>query len=171
MKCFAFIAVVALALVACQGPVAPEGPRVLPGSGGVEGPEGPPENPDPLLPTGSTLRGSYALGFDASASSQTSSTSWSYGFTLASRPQAHFIAQGAAIPAECPGTGADPQADPGHLCVYEVDTNSNTTGKNVCSEGGCPTSGEWGAWVLAQSIGAGSVLSRGSWAVTALPAS
>jgi len=163
MKLCVLTAIVALALVACEGPVGP--------TGGVDGVQGPPGKLDPPSLGGSTLRGSYALGFVATASNQLNSTSWSYEFTLASPPQAHFIALGAATPAECPGTGEDPQADPGHLCVYEVVTNSNTTGKNVCSEGGCPSSGEWGAWVLAESIGAGSVLSRGTWAVTEFPAS
>ncbi|WP_162599833.1 hypothetical protein [Nocardioides solisilvae] len=43
----------------------------------------------------------------------------SYGVTLAAPPAAHYIRTGDPVPAGCSGTAAAPNAEPGHLCVFE----------------------------------------------------
>ncbi len=135
----------------CTGPTGPAGPQ---------GPAG------GILPSGSTLRGFFGLGWTADAPGEFHETSIAFGFTLASAPTAHFIPVGTAPPAGCPGTSANPQADPGHLCVYE-DNTGNTASKSVCSSFVCPGATPWGAQYRAFSVGAGSAWTRGTWAVTA----
>ena len=65
---------------------------------------------------GKTVRGVFALECDGSPC-EAGDISFIYGF--ASAPTPHYIMQGSAPPAECPGTVANPRARPGHLCVYE----------------------------------------------------
>ncbi len=157
---------------ACEGPIGPAGTDGANGTDGAAGPQGPtgpdgpPGNPGPPLPTGSTVRGFFGIGFTADAGSEYHETYIAFGFTLASAPVAHFIAQGAAVPAECPGTSGDPQALPGHLCVYE-DNSGNVTGQDVCSSTLCPGSTPFGSQYRVFSLAAGLVWSRGTWAVTA----
>jgi hypothetical protein len=118
------------------------------------------------LPAGATIRGFFGMGWTADAASEFQETYLAFGFTLASAPTAHFIPSGGTPPAGCPGTSANPQADPGHLCVYE-DNTGNTTSKNVCSSFGCPGATRWGAQYRASSSAAGTAWTRGTWAVTA----
>lgn len=122
--------------------------------------------PGGTLPSGRTIRGFFGLGWTAAAAGEFQETYLTFGFTLASVPTAHFIPFGSSPPSGCPGTAADPQADPGHLCVYE-DNTGNTQNKNVCSSHSCPGATRWGAQFRANSTGGGNAWTRGTWAVTA----
>jgi hypothetical protein len=83
-----------------------------------------------------------------------------FGFRFAAEPVAHLIQMGDPAPAECPGTAVLPEADPGHLCIYE-DSVTNT-------QGIMPNSVEvTGATIFILSDAAGSFFSFGTWAATA----
>ena len=52
----------------------------------------------------------------------------SYVYALDSLPEAHFIPYGTTPPPQCPGQASFPEADPGHLCVYEQDRENIADG-------------------------------------------
>ena len=54
-------------------------------------------------------------------------TSVSFVYALAAAPAVHFVRQGTAAPAQCPGNATFPQATAGNLCVYETE-RLNTAG-------------------------------------------
>ena len=156
--------------------VSVRGPRGLTGATGVTGAKGDKGDtgdkgdkgdPGPFLanlPSGQTIRGAYYILSTATAGGQYASDSISYVYPLSSAPATHFITSTAIPPAQCPGTNANPQASPGHLCVYEgsmsnsggrgIDTNSLVTGKQ-------------GAVLYTASSAVGTFWSLGNWAVTA----
>jgi hypothetical protein len=118
------------------------------------------------LPTGATLRGTFGHSFTATAAGQFSATAVAFGFVLSAAPTAHFIALNAVAPTGCPGTATNPQADAGHLCVYESNVG-NATGQGVCDQSNCPGATPVGFHFIYASVGVGTSFSRGAWAVTA----
>jgi len=156
-------------LIACEGPTGPEGPQGpqgVAGPEGIQGPQGEPGNPGPALPSGSTVRGFFGVGWTAAAGGEPMANDVAFGFTLASAPTPHFVVVGGTPPAECPGSAADPQAAPGHLCLYEGAVG-NVGGRSICNFNSCPAATQWGAYYIATSSAAGQAWSRGTWAVTA----
>jgi hypothetical protein len=145
-----------------QLPRGAKGDKGDPGAPGAQGVPGP--FPD-TLPSGKTIRGRWGMGFTASAGGQYFESHISFVYPLAAAPTAHFIASGNPPPAGCPGTAANPQADPGHLCVYE-DNDGNRSSTLVCSSGLCPGADKYGAQLRTNSAAAGGVWTRGTWAVT-----
>jgi hypothetical protein len=113
------------------------------------------------LPRGKTIRGSWVIVDTAAAVGSQDQTPISYGFRLASAPARHYIQVGTPPTAECPGSGANPRAQPGHLCLYET-FNGNTSSRGVQAVSD-PRSG---AEVFASAAGAGNYFTFGSWAVT-----
>jgi hypothetical protein len=100
------------------------------GATGAQGAKGDKGDPGPLpdtLPSGKTLRGAWGGGVTVTAGGQVFETSISFAFPLASAPTIHIIQAGGVPPTQCPGTAANPQADPGHLCVYVRVANNGTT--------------------------------------------
>jgi hypothetical protein len=93
---------------------------------GAVGPKG---DPGPLvttLPSGATMRGAYTYaGRKTTGYSPTHALS--FPFALPAEPTLHLIALGESSTTECPGTADDPQAMPGHVCVYETRNDSATT--------------------------------------------
>jgi hypothetical protein len=87
----------------------------VPGAVGAPGPAGP--LPD-VLPAGKTLRGSYE---DQAPNGGLVDELTSFAFPLATAPASHLWLLGNSNPdpVHCTGSPADPQAAPGHLCVYE----------------------------------------------------
>jgi len=73
------------------------------------------------LPNGITVRGDYAIGrFDGGAADNGFSVdAVQFGFRFPAPLQGRVIRFGVAPPAQCPGTAANPEAQPGNLCVYE----------------------------------------------------
>lgn len=119
---------------------------------------------------GSTIRGSYAVIFWATASGNEGISAMSFGTTLAAPPQVHFVTGGATRPAECPGTDLAPEALPGHLCVYETSATNRELSCNITATGGtwtCDAADAYGAAVYVVSSDAGRTFSVGTWAVTA----
>ena len=148
------------------------GPQGAAGTQGVQGIQGAPGPfPDGDLPTGKTIRGTYALG-----AGSTDSFAWghiSFGFVLASAPAPHWIAAGANPPAECPGTVANPQAQAGHLCVYEDAGGFGNVGPRWIFSPTLPggpqdQTSRYGAGLfMTRGAAASDFWSYGSWAVTA----
>jgi hypothetical protein len=142
-------------------------PGQLPrGERGEPGERGPAGDPFPAtLPTGKTLRGAYYVLGTASAANQDDGSGYSFQYTLASAPAAHLVAAGATAPPECPGTAAQPEAQAGHLCVYEA-ARVNGTVEVLRPDTGSAGSSEEGFLVGIRSAASGDFYSRGSWAVT-----
>ncbi len=118
-------------------------------------------------PAGVTLRGNYAL-------SQTGSTNFAvnaFSFTLrlSAAPVPHYINVGAVPPADCPGTALNPQANAGHLCVYEANA-TNTTNRGVFNAesagGSIGFASREGSGIFMYPATTSQAYVWGSWAVT-----
>jgi hypothetical protein len=130
-------------------------------------PAGPTEFPA-SLPSGKTLKGTFAGREFAPGAGQDLQIPITFTFGLEAAPTTHYIPSGATPPAACPGTPEDPAAAPGHLCVYESAPALNATGHVFDPiSGALDTASRWGAGVSATAAGAGDFRVRGSWAVTA----
>ncbi len=122
---------------------------------------------DGIARRGTTIFGTYAIRAVANPDIQ---DNISFGLTLASAPTPHYINFGTAPPAECPGTPSSPQAQPGHLCVYEGAAPINSNNRRVFDPvgGNDNETQPFGAGVAATATTAGQdTRVRGSWAVTA----
>lgn len=71
------------------------------------------------LPSGQTLQGSFGIDFVAAGANNEGISTFSFSPRLASAPTTNLIISGGSSTMNCPGTAADPQAAPGHLCLYE----------------------------------------------------
>ena len=153
------------------GPQGPAGPRGERGEKGEKGDKGEPGPITGTLPSGVTLRGTFALRQELPAAGREGQTQIAFGFSLAAAPTPHYIAFGTAPPAECPGTPTDPKANPGHLCIYEGAAPINSTNRgefDPSSPGGTENvATTYGAGVFMDATAAGDTRIRGSWAVTA----
>jgi hypothetical protein len=140
-----------------------------------------------VLPSGKTLTGVYSVTGVATAADQYADSPISFGYQFASAPSVVVVGisdtptQAAA--AGCPGTAADPKADPGKVCVYEM-ARENTallagTGTLVEAGGAAAqvggykpantpwgTATKYGTIVEASSAAAGQFASNGTWAAT-----
>lgn len=121
------------------------------------------------LPSAVTLRGFYEVDTYTIGPGPDSvyHGTISFGSSVASAPTAHYIASGQSAPAECPGSVEQPEAQPGHLCLYEngrlhVDqaTVATTAGDNYQATFGAIVS-------VTPSLGSGHMELHGTWAVTA----
>ena len=141
------------------GPAGPAGPQGPKGDTGTQGATGEPGPFPGTLPAGKTLRGTYAIG---GASGQSFAfDNISFGFTFASAPNARFVLVGAAPPAECPGTSANPEAAPGHICVYErYQSNRGALSRDDAGPN------KQGTALYATPAGAGTYYTVGVWAAT-----
>jgi hypothetical protein len=93
----------------------------------------------------------------------------SFGFSIGPDfPVVHYLAPGEAPPAECPGSTTNPQALPGHLCLYAslVQNVSEVCVFNPNNDN-CAQTSLRGFGVAITSAGAGGYWAQGSWAVTA----
>lgn len=135
---------------------------------GPKGEQGPPGPFVDVLPSGRTLRGAYAVGTHPTGPGQALTGVISFPFPLEAAPQPHVVGLGGQAPTECPGNANNPQAAPGHLCVYEAQ-KSNTQGPpQTCSFEGCPSITRWGGGIqIFADADPGPFNSAGSWAVTA----
>ena len=146
-------------------------PGQLPrGEKGETGATGAPGSLPDTLPSGKTLRGMYRMESDGDNTGSPNpgvvlaacctADSITFAFPLVAAPAKHFIPDGGAADPACPGSAASPQANPGHLCVYE------NTRSNVLNAGVVNTT-RYGADLFADSVAIGGYLSGGTWAVTA----
>lgn len=122
--------------------------------------------PGGKLPAGKTVRGAYMMGGTAAAGFDLGTGEIAFGYRVfKAAPVTHFINTGSTPPAVCPGTHLNPQAAPGHLCVYErIQLNAGV--RNVTGPGGDGTSYAFGTGLFVRSAAAGHYYSIGSWAAT-----
>ena len=144
----------------------PAGPKGDPGATGAKGDKGDKGDPGPLvatLPRGATLRGMYAWADRSAAAGYSPVVPLSYQFPLSSSPTINVIAVGGASTAAGPGTSANPQAAPGHLCVYQSRNDGNQTFQ-VLNE---VEAGRFGAVLYFPISPSTDYEYEGTWAVTA----
>ncbi len=110
------------------------------------------------LPAGTTVRGNFYIVDTSGGGSFGGDIS--FGYRLPSAPFTHYIKDGDPVPAGCSGTVADPEAAPGHLCVFEYTAVNVTADRGIifptrqCSglrmEGGTATgtSYAYGTWAV-----------------------
>jgi len=119
------------------------------------------------LPGGVTLRGVFALGGEQDAFL---AHGVDFGYTLVGAPTVHYIASGGSA-AACPGSAADPSADPGHLCIYETSRIAiKPGGVDVVSGAGSSGAASPFGFLLAVqpfNLTGQNPFVYGSWAVTA----
>jgi hypothetical protein len=153
-----------------QGPGGPAGPTGPQGPKGETGPKG--ENGKDgtigfteTLPSGKTLKGmwSFTTATEPSFKATFGETAVSFVIPLASAPATHYLKAGEQETPACPGTAAEPKAEPGSLCVYaaaERDVSTNPIGVGQVTTFG-----------FRLTLSAGSAepggIALGSWAVTA----
>ncbi len=144
------------------GPAGLPGAPGLPGTPGLPGPPGVTGAVGGLLPSGATLRGVYEADSSVSPHHQ---TVVSFGYLLSEPLPEEVVIKGTPATAHCPGSVANPQAAPGHLCVYT--SLGTTVGSNVIAyDVETAFGGETGhtGMIIYTSNGA---FSQGTWALTA----
>ncbi len=164
-----------------QGPAGPAGPKGDTGAQGPQGKEGSEGKEGPegkagkdgktgftdTLPSGKTETGSWFL------SSASTIISLPFNIPLANpigEANVHYVA---ASTSDCPGSAADPQAEEGHLCVYE-EFNSGTPPTTFIWDPATEVGGE-SFFPKAGAATSGAILAGpgyegvafGTWAVTA----
>ena len=102
----------------------------------------------------------------------TTHSAQSFGFRLSAAPIVHYITAGTTPPPDCPGSVTNPQANPGHLCAFEVHVQNATGFRGICNPEvkGCPAgaaSREGFAVYAAITTPGEGMYVFGSWAVTA----
>lgn len=164
-----------------EGPQGPQGKEGAPGKAGEDGEAGEPWVPDNTLPSEATETGVWNIsplaagGVPVTARAE---TDLSFSIPLENEIPAanvHFEPAGGFTGADavaCPGSAAEPEAEPGHLCVYlafEEATEWESLGNesiikvnNSQLTQGASRSGA----ILLVFVGAETRL-RGTWAVTA----
>ncbi len=145
------------------GPQGPAGSRGVPGDRGPEGPAGPLLE---TLPSGKTLRGTWAYaGRKVTVNGYVPVTTVSFAFPLAAPPDDDPIVMpiGAQPNAACPGSFFEPQAAPGKICVYVRRDDGNL---GVRTDSGPMT--RFGVQIFPVSLAADqNTGADGTWAVTA----
>lgn len=145
----------------------PQGPR------GVQGSQGPQGAPGPLaqtVPTGVTIRGTWGFRTHIAAG-QTFGIAVSFPVAAPTEPIPEIVPAG-IVTTNCPGTGADPTAAPGHLCVYRRFSQNIVNGATRITDAAGTTNRatRFGFGVedtAAGSSGVGTVIDGGTWAYTA----
>ena len=158
-----------------KGPAGPVGSKGDTGAKGDAGATGPPGPVNGDLPSGTTLRGIYAIRLD----NATTPSGWvpiSFGLRLPSDPAVHIVPAGGPKPLQCAGTIYMPEAAPGNLCIYRGFENGMAAPVAYrMAEAAFPddvggqaeVAGRVGAYLDFGLVGASAHLARGSWAVTA----
>ncbi len=109
-------------------------------------------------------RGTYFAGGNGGASTLISGGGISFGVTFSAAPVAHYITFGSPVPAGCSGTAAAPNAEPGHLCVFETLVSNMGANRGTLNSGGGLGSTPFGAGVFGFTAAAGQGFMLGTWA-------
>ncbi len=113
-------------------------------------------------------RGTYSATGDTSAANRPVTDNINWGATFSAAPTVHYMKAGDPMAAGCSGTVANPNASPGHLCIFEA-TAVNAGTRDVDNANGFhPFASPFGANILVYSVAAGSVFAYGSWAARPL---
>ena len=114
------------------------------------------------LPSGTTIRGSYGEIDDSAADSlgRASYSPISFGYSIPNLTP-HYISVGQPTPQGCTGDAKNPGAQPGHLCVFEMNSFNSSNPQIILL-------GPAGALVTWQPNNTGNaIMAFGSWAATA----
>jgi hypothetical protein len=163
-----------------KGDTGPQGPQGPQGPEGAKGPEGSPWTAGGTLPSGATETGTWSFEA-ADPAFNLIKTNISFSIPLAGPLPASNV-HIAPEPTNCPGTVTEPEAAPGHLCVYSAElqkadfiSNLEPNFKSIrplaggTAVGGSDSIGAklvFGA-TSEGTAGEGSNYGIGSWAVTA----
>jgi len=150
------------------GPAGPAGAAGAKGDKGDKGDDG--DNGEAgdiftaeTLPPGETLRGYFNVLDNEPETGDVSARAISFAIPLASPPTIHYIKASQAPPADCPGSDDEPEASPGHMCIYESVAFNGGANRNSLAP-----HGRYGTTVWSNAASAASTLEvRGTWAVTA----
>jgi hypothetical protein len=155
------------------GPAGSPGTAGVKGETGKEGPKGEAGAPGGffgVLPSGQTMRGTYAA--EGSSSQGQYRTAVSFLLSLPSPPTAiHYIEVGETDPSGCTGgTVSNPVAAAGNLCIFEGKSTGNASNRGevnpVNDEAPDISMPVYGFGVYA-SCETGTCVVEGTWAVTA----
>lgn len=155
-----------LAKAGARGPAGPKGDT---GAKGDAGPAGSAGAAGPLLdalPSGKTLRGTYAASGVAAAAGETVRDAPSFAFPVNGDWTPHVIPVGGPSTSTCPGDVDSPQAASGHLCVYQGFSNATLVVDSPSTTGATPSATRYGWIAQITSTAAGGYQSRGTWAIT-----
>jgi hypothetical protein len=148
--------------------IGPEGQRGEQGERGEQGAQGPAGGFTAQLPSGETMMGTWGGEFKPTAANQNFGTTVTFPFALSAEPTVHIVEQSAAAPAECPGTAANPAAQAGHLCLFELNAFNRAALTTYNPSTASINGSKYGFLVTFNSGGGSSVsLSYGTWAATA----
>jgi hypothetical protein len=114
------------------------------------------------LASGETLRGVYGLEAESLGAVQ---TAISYPLALSAPPSFNYLPPEAPATASCPGTVDQPEAMPGHLCVY-ARSQVNVLGVLIDFPAEFD-SARYGVIVVGATGGNVDAVIKGTWAVTA----
>jgi hypothetical protein len=157
-------------LTGATGPQGSQGPQGTQGPQGVKGENGAPGGFIDTLPSGKTMRGTYAM--ETSSGGQYR-TAVSFLLSLPSAPtegHIHFVKEGEGVPAGCSGTLASPGAAPGNLCVFEgfqFGNEANRGEVNPINDDAPDKSMPVYGFGVYSSCETTSCVDEGTWAVTA----
>ncbi len=111
------------------------------------------------------LRGSFFAGGTSPAGSVLiSGGAISFGVTFSAAPTPHYIPVGAPVPVGCLGDANNPDALPGHLCLFETLATNVTANRGTLDNSGGIGSTPFGAGVFGFSVAAGQAHMLGTWA-------
>lgn len=117
-----------------------------------------------------TMRGEWSVIFPAASASSEGTSSISFPRQLPSAPSAvatNVIPVGGPPTANCPGSVADPQAAPGHVCLYErVRSNADSVRLWSAVTGQYEQASTVGFGIISNATAAGNVYTYGRWAVS-----
>ncbi len=122
-----------------------------------------------FAPKPGLIRGTYfAGGTSPSGSILLSGGSISFGVAFSAAPTPHYISIGDPVPVGCSGTAEAPNADPGHLCMFETRAENVTSNKGPLRPDGGVGTTPFGAGVFAYTVAAGQGAILGTWAARPL---
>ncbi|MDC0359078.1 collagen-like protein [Oligoflexia bacterium] len=158
-----------------KGDTGDSGDQGVKGDKGDQGDKGDRGADGPLvssLPSAVTIRGDFYASMQALGAGQVVFDSHSFGFEFSTAPAAHYMRANLPPTSVCPGTPSQPEAAPGHLCVYENSSFAPgdvgiTSGLEFSPTNGTLVASRFGFAVYARSQVAGIFYVRGTWAATA----
>jgi len=152
------------AAVGAKGATGPAGAKGDTGPAGAKGATGPAGPFPTVLPSGITVRGSWAAGGPSpGGAGGTAYGSISFGFAFASAPTFHYVPGPVSVPAGCSGgSNVNPTAQRGNLCLYSNGFPVNTNGPVVVG-----AASAWGTLFTVSSINPTFLFADGgTWAAT-----
>lgn len=119
-------------------------------------------------PVEPVYRGTFSATGDTAGAGRPVSDSINWGATFSVPPTVHYMKAGDPLAVGCSGTVSNPNASPGHLCIFESLASNAGTRDVDNATGNHPLASVFGANVIVYSVAAGAVFAYGSWAARPL---